>query len=299
MSAFNTRGLIYATNCTLAALLALYVAFSAGLPNPGWASLTVFIVSQPLGAASGSVVSRALYRAAGTVIGIIASMLILPTLVQTPALMIAAVAAWVALCIYISLLDRSPRGYAFLLAGYTVALVGLPLIGDASQLFDIGVARIEEIVIGALSAALVHSLLFPRTLKSQLDARLGASLSNARNWMAAALSHKESTAADGTARRRMAADLTELHQLANGQRFDADAGAVDSRIVSALETRLVALLPLMTAVEEAVPAEVLSAALFARFRSRREHTFAEKVLSAMRHRFGGHVEHPIGTGAPP
>jgi uncharacterized membrane protein YccC len=250
MSAFNTRGLIYATNCTLAALLALYVAFSAGLPNPGWASLTVFIVSQPLGAASGSVVSRALYRAAGTVIGIIASMLILPTLVQTPALMIAAVAAWVALCIYISLLDRSPRGYAFLLAGYTVALVGLPLIGDASQLFDIGVARIEEIVIGALSAALVHSLLFPRTLKSQLDARLGASLSNARNWMAAALSHKESTAADGTARRRMAADLTELHQLANGQRFDADAGAVDSRIVSALETRLVALLPLMTAVED-------------------------------------------------
>jgi 6-phosphogluconate dehydrogenase len=47
---------------------------------------------------------------------------------------------------------------------------------------------------------------------------------------------------------------------------------------------------LMTAVEEAVPAEVLSAALFARFRSRREHTFAEKILSAMRHRFGGHVE---------
>jgi 6-phosphogluconate dehydrogenase len=49
---------------------------------------------------------------------------------------------------------------------------------------------------------------------------------------------------------------------------------------------------LMAAVEEAVPAEVLSAALFARFRSRRDHTFAEKVLSAMRHRFGGHVEHP-------
>jgi len=47
---------------------------------------------------------------------------------------------------------------------------------------------------------------------------------------------------------------------------------------------------LMTAIEEAVPAEVLSAALFARFRSRREHTFAEKLLSAMRHRFGGHVE---------
>ena len=39
-----------------------------------------------------------------------------------------------------------------------------------------------------------------------------------------------------------------------------------------------------------VPADVLSAALYARFRSRREHTFAEKLLSAMRKGFGGHVE---------
>ena len=47
---------------------------------------------------------------------------------------------------------------------------------------------------------------------------------------------------------------------------------------------------IMAAVEEAVPAEVLTAALFARFRSRQQHTFAEKVLSAMRKGFGGHVE---------
>ena len=44
------------------------------------------------------------------------------------------------------------------------------------------------------------------------------------------------------------------------------------------------------AIEEAVPADVLTAALYARFRSRREHTFAEKILSAMRKGFGGHVE---------
>jgi 6-phosphogluconate dehydrogenase len=45
-----------------------------------------------------------------------------------------------------------------------------------------------------------------------------------------------------------------------------------------------------TALEEAVPADVLTAALYVRFRSRQEHTFAEKVLSAMRKKFGGHVE---------
>jgi 6-phosphogluconate dehydrogenase len=44
------------------------------------------------------------------------------------------------------------------------------------------------------------------------------------------------------------------------------------------------------ALEEAVPAEVLSASLYARFRSRQNHTFAEKILSAMRKKFGGHVE---------
>jgi 6-phosphogluconate dehydrogenase len=44
------------------------------------------------------------------------------------------------------------------------------------------------------------------------------------------------------------------------------------------------------AIDEAVPAEVLTAALYARFRSRQEHTFAEKMLSAMREGFGGHVE---------
>jgi 6-phosphogluconate dehydrogenase len=46
------------------------------------------------------------------------------------------------------------------------------------------------------------------------------------------------------------------------------------------------------AIEEAVPADVLSAALFARFRSRQEHTFGERLLSAMRFGFGGHVEIP-------
>jgi 6-phosphogluconate dehydrogenase len=45
-----------------------------------------------------------------------------------------------------------------------------------------------------------------------------------------------------------------------------------------------------TAIEEAVPADVLSAALYARFRSRQDHTFAEKILSAMRKGFGGHHE---------
>ncbi|HYD40654.1 MAG TPA: decarboxylating 6-phosphogluconate dehydrogenase [Anaeromyxobacter sp.] len=47
---------------------------------------------------------------------------------------------------------------------------------------------------------------------------------------------------------------------------------------------------IQTAVEEAVPAPVLAASLFARFRSRQESTFGDKLLSAMRREFGGHAE---------
>ncbi len=47
---------------------------------------------------------------------------------------------------------------------------------------------------------------------------------------------------------------------------------------------------IQAAVDEAVPADVLTAALYVRFRSRQQHTFAEKMLSAMRQKFGGHVE---------
>jgi 6-phosphogluconate dehydrogenase len=50
----------------------------------------------------------------------------------------------------------------------------------------------------------------------------------------------------------------------------------------------------MAAVEEAVPADVIATSLFTRFRSRQEQSFAEKVLSAMRFQFGGHVERPTG-----
>jgi 6-phosphogluconate dehydrogenase len=50
------------------------------------------------------------------------------------------------------------------------------------------------------------------------------------------------------------------------------------------------------ALEEAVPANVLSAALYTRFRSREEHTFGEKLLSAMRNKFGGHIEGQLEGG---
>ena len=52
---------------------------------------------------------------------------------------------------------------------------------------------------------------------------------------------------------------------------------------------------IMAALEEAVPVDVLSTSLFARFRSRQQHTFSDKMLSAMRKGFGGHLEQATGN----
>jgi 6-phosphogluconate dehydrogenase len=78
-------------------------------------------------------------------------------------------------------------------------------------------------------------------------------------------------------------DLTAAALAAN-ERLDGFSGYVDD----SGEGRWT----IEAAISEAVPVPVLSAALFARFRSRQEHTFAEKILSAMRKGFGGHVEPP-------
>jgi 6-phosphogluconate dehydrogenase len=67
---------------------------------------------------------------------------------------------------------------------------------------------------------------------------------------------------------------------------DADLSAYSGHVEDSGEGRWT----VMAAIEEAVPAEALTAALYARFRSRQDHTFAEKVLSAMRKGFGGHAE---------
>ena len=53
---------------------------------------------------------------------------IVPNLVDAPELTTLAIILWVALCVFVSLLDRTPRSYMFVLSGYTAALIGFPSV---------------------------------------------------------------------------------------------------------------------------------------------------------------------------
>jgi 6-phosphogluconate dehydrogenase len=79
-----------------------------------------------------------------------------------------------------------------------------------------------------------------------------------------------------------------LDLAARALREDPNLGAYVGRVADSGEGRWT----VAAAIEEAVPADVLTAALYARFRSRLDHTFGEKLLSALRAQFGGHVEGP-------
>src|SRR6185312_11610484 len=132
---------IFSINSFVAAMLALYIAFSIGLPRPYWAMLTVYITVQPL---SGALRSKAVYRVLGTILGGVAAVVLVPNLVNSPAVLSVALASWVGFCLYISLLDRTPRSYMFLLAGYTAAIIGFPSVDAPQTIFDTALNRVEE-----------------------------------------------------------------------------------------------------------------------------------------------------------
>jgi len=116
---------------------------------------------QPL---SGALRSKAVYRVLGTTLGGVASVALVPNLVNSPIVLSAALALWVAFCLYISLLDRTPRSYIFLLAGYTAGIIGFSTVNAPETIFDTALARVEEITLGILCATLVHTIFFPRSV---------------------------------------------------------------------------------------------------------------------------------------
>jgi uncharacterized membrane protein YccC len=62
-----------------------------------------------------------------------ATVLIVPTFVNTPILCSVMLTGWITFCLYLSLLERTPRAYAFVLAGYTASLIGFPAVADPAR----------------------------------------------------------------------------------------------------------------------------------------------------------------------
>lgn len=242
----NGAEILFSLKCFAGSMLALYVASRLGLPRPFWSMMTAYVVASPF---SGAVRSKALYRVGGTALGSTATVLLVPRLVDSPELLSLALACWVGLCLYISLLDRTPRAYVFMLAGYTAGLIGFPVVSDPSAMFDVALARVEEISIGILCASLVHSLVFPQGLGPVLLARVDKSIADAQRWIVDALG-KTDEGRSLRDRRTLAADITELRVMATHLPFDTSHLRWMSGTIGALQDRLTLMVPLLSAIED-------------------------------------------------
>ncbi|MDR3510736.1 MAG: FUSC family protein [Caulobacteraceae bacterium] len=237
---------LFSLNSFVAAMLALYIGFAMGLPRPYWAMLTVYITAQPL---TGALRSKALFRVLGTVLGASAAVVLVPTFINSPFALSLAMAAWAGGCLYISLLDRTPRAYVFMLAGYTCAIIGFPSVTAPGAVFETAIARVEEITLGIGCASLVHTVFFPRDVTVALNGKIAVYMADAQRWIAGALLGRHGPSEERE-RRRLASDVTELQVLSTHLPFDTSNLRPRARAVRALQDRLSILLPLLSGVED-------------------------------------------------
>lgn len=146
----SLRDWLFSGKTFAASMLALYLGLYFQLPRPYWAMASVYIVSNPF---VGATRSKALYRALGTALGAAAAILFVPPFVETPILFSIIVATWCGTLLYLAISDRTARSYVFMLAGYTMPLIALPTVADPSTIFDVAIARTEEIVLASCARA--------------------------------------------------------------------------------------------------------------------------------------------------
>ncbi|MCU4329712.1 FUSC family protein [Acinetobacter pittii] len=175
--------LIFALKTFIAGMLALFVSFELDLINPMWSIGTVLIIANPY---SGMVSSKCVYRVVGTIGGAVIALTLTPHLINTPWIFTVVLSLWVGFALYVSLLDRTPRSYAFMLAGYSTAMIVFNAITyiDQYNIFDIALARVIEISIGVISSAVVSATILPMHIGSAIKQRVIKTLKDTENLFA-------------------------------------------------------------------------------------------------------------------
>ncbi|GEN62811.1 FUSC family protein [Acetobacter oeni] len=139
----------------LAVAVALTTSFWLQITSPGSSAVTVMILAQPL---RGQMLSKALYRLAGTFVGAFVALALTACFSQDRALLLGGVALWLTLCCIMGTLERDFRAYAAMLAGYTVALITIGCIDTPESAYEVTVNRVSAIVIGIAATAAVNDV---------------------------------------------------------------------------------------------------------------------------------------------
>jgi uncharacterized membrane protein YccC len=234
---------LFSLKAFAAAMIALWIGYSLNLERPTWALLSVYVLAQPL---SGAVRSKAQYRLAGTVLGACTAMLLVVIFANAPLALFLAIGFSAIGGIYLSQLDRTPRGYIFLLGGMTIVVIGFSSVTAPQTAFTTAVARTEEILLGIFSITLVDSIVFPHAVGPALNRQVQAWLEKTEQWVQHVIGHGAEME-DWPSLGQLAADAAQLNTLSTYVAYDTAARPPDRRTVRLLHKRMLALLPLLSA----------------------------------------------------
>jgi uncharacterized membrane protein YccC len=243
----------YALHNTVAALVALYVAFYLQLDTPYSAATTVFILASPL---HGMVLSKGLYRALGTVAGALASLALVAWFAQTPVLFMIGFSLWLGLCTAVATLLRYFRSYAAVLAGYTVSLIAFGAIEHPDQIFDLAMARMAVVMVGVVVSSLMTVLIIPggENGKRRLQSQMRKVAHDMADFMTEALRGGEITALQVKRRRAIVAAINALDPLIEAAGSESVATARHVPALRALAARFYEVLIILTAIQESLAA---------------------------------------------
>ncbi len=240
---------LFTVKTCIAAFLALYIALELNLDKPAWAMVSVYVISQLY---SASTLSKALFRFFGTVLGGIFIFLVYPVTVTHPLLFSLSVSLWVACCLYLSLHDRTPKSYVFMLAGYSAAIMGFADVTTPLSITYTVISRIEEITVAIICSSLVHMLVFPVKMRNLLENSVSHWFDSAKNLCNELLTveSKETSPERDQILVQMANYPIAVETLITHCVYEGDSARKLIRLVSAQYQHLSYLIPTLTAIEK-------------------------------------------------
>lgn len=157
---------LFVLRVTLSFFITGWLAMRMQLPQPGTAMLTTVIVMHRQ---SGMVLAKGFYRVLGTLIGAAAALGVVALFPQQREPFLLVMAVWIGACAAGATLHRNFKSYAFVLAGYTAAIIALPVITThPGNVFDSAVARITEVMLGLVVSAVISDTVLPVRLRDNL-----------------------------------------------------------------------------------------------------------------------------------
>lgn len=239
----DPRKLLFSVTTFVAAALVLLISFAVSFPRPWWALLTVYVTAQPM---AGTFRPKTIYRVAGIATGAIVTVAVAPNLQNSPALLVLCLALWIGFCIYLAVLDRTPRAFLFQMAAFSSAVICFPYLDDPTNIFITAVSRVEEMSVAILCVTIAHRVVKPANNRPLIHERALSFLGDACRWTAEAFGTRHARL-EHAHRRKLAADVTELGIIATALPFDRRFALATRDTVTALQHRLAALLSIASA----------------------------------------------------